>query len=137
MEPQHHLLADRVDDPGTDLGGSQFVFGLGLEDRVLDLDGHGADEAVPDVFSGKTVLGKLVDSLEDPFAKRALMGAAVVGVLAVDEAEIGFAVGVGVGEGEFESALGVVDGVVDAGSDPISWSRRSASPDLLLNFCPL
>ena len=41
------------------------------------------------------------------------MGAAVVGVLAVDEAEVGLAVSVGVGEGELESVELAMEGVID------------------------
>jgi hypothetical protein len=41
------------------------------------------------------------------------VGATVVGVLAVDEAEVGFAIGVGVGEGELEPVELAVEGVVD------------------------
>ena len=112
MEPQDHLLLDRVDDPRPDFGGAELVLGLRLEDRVLDLDRHRADEAVAHVLAGETVLGELVDALEHALAESALVGAAVVGVLAVDEAVVGLAVGVGVGEGELEPVELAVQGVV-------------------------
>ena len=112
MQPQHDLLADRADDPRADLGGAELVLGLRLEDGILDLDRHGADQAVADVLAGEAVLGVLVDALEDALAEGALVGAAVVGVLAVDEAVVGLAVGVGVGEGELEAVDLAVHGVV-------------------------
>jgi hypothetical protein len=76
---------------------------------ILELDRHRADHAVADVLAGEAVLGVLVDPLEDALAEGALVGAAVVGVLAVDEAEVGLAVGVGVGEGELEAVALAVD----------------------------
>ena len=45
---------------------------------------------------------ELVHALEDALAKRALVGAAVIGELAVDEAEVVLAVVVRVGERELE-----------------------------------
>ena len=57
----------------------------------------------------KFFFGELVDALEQALAEGALVGAAVVGVLAVDEAEVILAVGIGVGEGELDPVFAVVE----------------------------
>ncbi len=112
-EHSEPAVFDLVDDPGADLGVAQLVLGLGFEDRILDLDGQGADHAVPHILADEFLAGVLVDPLEDPLAEGGEMGAALVGIGAVDKGEIGLAVTVGMGEGELQGLVLVMDGLVE------------------------
>ena len=105
----HDGLADFVDQVGSDFRIAELVFRLGFEDRVVEADGDGADDAVSDVVGIQVFLGDFVDGLEDAFLEGRQVGAAVVGVLAVDEGIIAFIEAVGVGEGEFQLGGTVVE----------------------------
>ena len=108
-------LAGLVDDPAADIVVAELVLGLRFEDRVLDLDRHRAEGAVADVYGVEALLVEFVDALEHALAEGALVGAAIGGVLAVDEGAVGFAVAVDVGKGEFEVLALVVGRRVDSG----------------------
>ena len=100
-------------DPAAHIGVSEFVLGLGFEDRLLDLHGDGAKDAVADVLRVEVLVEMLVDGARDAALERGKMRAAVIGVLAVHEREIAFA-GVGrMAEGEFERGVLVMDGLVE------------------------
>ena len=108
------FLADAVDQVGADFGVAEFVLGLGLEDGVLEADGDGADHALADVVAFELFAAEFVDGLEQALAEGAQVGAAVGGVLAVDEGIEGLAVAaVAVGEAEFEGFLGVMERGID------------------------
>ena len=83
----------------------ELVLGLRLEDRVLHLDGDGAHHPFPHILAGKLLAGKIVDPFEDPLAEGGKMGAALVGIGAVDKGEIGLAVALGMGKGEFQGGV--------------------------------
>ena len=92
----------------------ELVLGLRLEHRVLEPDGDGADHALAHVVAFEFLVGVLVDRLEQPLAKRAEVGAAIAGVLAVDERVERLAVAaVAVGETELERLLRVMQRRVD------------------------
>ena len=96
VQPEHHLLLHLGHDPGAHLGRAELVLGLALEDGILQLHRDRADDAVAHVLAREALLRELVHALEEPLAEGALVRAAVVRVLAVDEAEVGLAVVVGV-----------------------------------------
>ncbi len=76
-----------------------------FEDGVLDLHRDGARDAFAHVQAVVGFLEKVVDALELGLAEGRQVGSAVGGVLAVDEAEVGLAVGFGVGERELRCCL--------------------------------
>ena len=106
-------LAGLVDDPAADIGIAQLVFGLRLKNRLLDLDGDDAKGPVADINAVEGFLVKFVDALEHALAERALVGAAVGRVLAVDKGAVGLAVAIDVREGKFEVLALVVSGRVE------------------------
>ena len=106
-------FAGLVDDPAADVGVAQLVFGLRLENRLLDLDGDDAKGPVADIDAVEGFLVKLVDAFEHALAERALVGAAVGRVLAVDKGAVGLAVAVDVREGKFEVLALVVRGRIE------------------------
>ena len=108
VQPDGDRVLDLLHHPVAHLGRAQLVLGLALEHRVLELDRDRAEQPVAHVVARERLAGELVDPLEQALAERALVGAAVVGVLAVDEALVGLAVGVGVGERELEPLVLVV-----------------------------
>ena len=107
-------LLDGRHEVGADLGVAELVLRLRLEDRVLELDRHGADEALAHVVAVELRLGRiLVDGLEDAFAEGGEVRAAVVGELAVDEREVLLREAVRVGEGELERLVAEVERLVE------------------------
>ena len=106
-------FAGLVDDPAADVGVAQLVFGLRLENRLLDLDGDDAKGPVADIDAVEGFLVKLVDAFEHALAERALVGAAIGRVLAVDKGAVGLAVAIDVREGKFEVLALVVRGRVE------------------------
>ena len=106
-------FAGLVDDPAADVGIAQLVFGLRLENRLLDLDRDDAKGPVADVDAVEGFFVKLVDAFEHALAERALVGATVGCVLAVDKGAVGLAVAVDVREGKFEVLALVVSGRIE------------------------
>ena len=103
----------RRDDGSAHIGVAELVLGLRLEDRILDLDRDRAYHAVANLVGLVVLAGEFVDSLEHPLLECREMGAAVVGVLPVDETETGLAVVVTVGEREFDRFGAVGDDIVE------------------------
>ena len=85
VEKVQQFLAHVVDQFGADFRVAELVLGLRFKHRVLQADGHRADHAFAHVVAFVFALGVFVDRLEQAFAKRAQVRAAVAGVLAVDE----------------------------------------------------
>ena len=106
-------LLDLFDEFAADFGVAEFVFGLGFEHGIFEADGDGANHAFADVVAFVAFFGVFVDGFEHAFAEGAEVGAAVAGVLAVDEGEVGFVVAGAVGEGDFEHFVAVVKGAVE------------------------
>ena len=88
MQQVEDRLADLADETATDFGVAEFVLGLCFEDRLLQADRDGPDDAVADVLTVKLLFCEVVDGLEQAFAECALMRAAVRRVLPVDEGEV-------------------------------------------------
>ena len=122
MEIVVQVLGDKVVDVGADggtavygrgavrsfhllfphIGGPQLGFGLAFEDGLLDLDGNGAYDALADVLGLVILLEKVLEGFGDGFAVCSQVGAAVAGVLAVDEGGDVFPVAVAVGEHDLD-----------------------------------
>ncbi len=85
IEEVQQLLAHRVHQLGANLRVAELVLGLRLEHRVLQANRHRADHALAHVVALELALGVFVHRLEQAFAKRAQVRAAIAGVLAVDE----------------------------------------------------
>ena len=113
MEEIDNGFAGLVDDPAADVGIAQLVFGLRLKNRLLDLDGDDAKGPIAHIDAVEGFLVKLVDTFEHALAERALVGAAVGRVLAVDKGAVGLAVAIDVREGKFEVLALVVSGRVE------------------------
>ena len=116
MKEVYDRLLDLVDDGHADLGVAQLVLGLALEHRCLDLDGYCSHNTLTHILRGPCgLLVELLDSGEDSFLERSLMGSAVACVLSVDIGEIGLAAELtGMGEGELDHLPPVVDYLVNA-----------------------
>ena len=109
LKELQEFLAHAIDQVGADFGVAELVLGLGLEDRVLEPDGHGADHALAHVIAVELLAGVFAHGLEQALAEGAEVGAAVGGVLAVDERVEGLAVAaVAVGETELEGLFRVM-----------------------------
>src|SRR5437867_2299342 len=109
IEEMKEFFADFVDELGTDFRVAQLVFGLRLEDRILQTNGDRADHRFAHVIAVVTALGILVHRLEQAFSEGAEVRAAVGRILAVHERVKGFPVtAVGVGETEFQHLAGIV-----------------------------
>src|SRR5207245_1381 len=114
VEEMEQLLANSIDEFGADVGVAELVLGLGLEDGVLEANGNRADHAFADVVAFEFLVGVLVDGFQKALAERAEVGAAITGVLAVDERIEGFAEpAVAVGETELERFFGVMQGRIN------------------------
>ena len=85
LEKVQQFLAHVVDQFGADFRVAQLVLGLRLEHRVFQADRHRADHAFAHVVALVFAVAILVHRLEQAFAERAQVRAAVAGVLAVDE----------------------------------------------------
>ncbi len=105
-------ILDPVDNDSPDLRVAQLVLGLGLEDRILDLHRHRADNAFPHILAQEFLAGELVDAFQDPFAEGREMGAAFVGIGAVDKGEVVLAIALGMAEGEFQGLVLVIEGLI-------------------------
>lgn len=113
------LLAEGVDDVGAQVAalgfhhvGTEFGFGLRFEDGFLDFDADAADEAVADVGGIELFVKEGAGGGNHGFAEGGEVGAALGGVLAVDEGVDFVAVAAGVGESAFDVlTLEVDDGV--------------------------
>lgn len=113
------LLGDGVDEVGAEVAstwfhgvGAEFGFGLGFEDGFLDFDADGADDAAADVVGVELFAEEGACFCDEGFAEGGEVGAALGGVLAVDEGVDFFAVAAAVGEGAFDVvAFEVDDGV--------------------------
>ena len=79
----------------------------------MTLDGDDAKGPVADIDAVEGFLVEFVDALEHALAERALVGAAVGRVLAVDKGAVGFAVAIDVGKGKFEVLALVVSGRIE------------------------
>ena len=77
VEKIDHAGLDFRNDPAADFGVAELVFGLRLEHRALELYGDGARDAFAHVNAVLVLLVKLVDALEEPFAERGQVRAAV------------------------------------------------------------
>ena len=87
MQPANDLsFTAGTSQPRTSVEPSLFFVWLS-KTGILELDRNGGHDAVADVFAGEALLGELVDALEQPLAEGALVGAAIVRVLAVHEAK--------------------------------------------------
>ena len=85
VEDTQQLLPDFVDEIRPDFGIAELIFGLGLEDRILEPNRDGAHHGFADIVTFVAALRIFVHRLEQSFTKCAEMSAAVAGVLAVDE----------------------------------------------------
>ena len=65
--------------------GTQLGLGLAFEIRFLDLDADGAYQALPDIFRSVILLEEILERLGYRLSQGCQVGAAVAGVLAVDE----------------------------------------------------
>ena len=117
------LLLDEVadvfvdgDSVGTHRERTELDFRLALEHRLLDIDGDGGHQSVADVAVFVALAREFLDGLGDVLLESALVGAALRGVLAVDEGVVLLAVLVGVGEGDFDVLALHVDDGIDAGT---------------------
>src|SRR5213594_3629906 len=63
IEEMKEFFADFVDELGTDFRVAQLVFGLRLEDRILQTNGDRADHRFAHVIAVVTALGILVHRL--------------------------------------------------------------------------
>ena len=113
MQPQDQLVFHDWHDPRAHLGRPQLVLGLAVEYGILELHGDRADDAVPHVLAREALVRELVHALQEPLAEGALVGSAVLRVLAVDEAVVGLAVAVGVGDRKLEAVEAAVDRIVE------------------------
>ena len=84
------------------VGGAELGLGLAFEDRFLDLDGDGADDALADVLGLVILLEEVLERLGDGLAVGGQVGPAVAGVLAVDEGGDVLAVAVAVGQDDLD-----------------------------------
>ena len=106
-----HILVDAL-SARSHLQRSELNLGLRLEHRLLHVDGDGSHEAVTDVRKLVVLREKLLYGACDVLLEGALMGAALRGVLSVDEGMIFLAVLVGMREGNLDVlALHVYDGI--------------------------
>ena len=86
--------------------GTQLGFGLRFENGLLHLDADSRGDGFADVARLKVFFIELADGLHDGFAKGLLVGAALGGVLSVDEGVIFFGIfGSAVGDGTFEAVF--------------------------------
>jgi len=102
-----------VHEPCAHFGVAELVFRLALEHRRLYLDGNGGCGSLAHVLALVVLAVVFVDTLEEAFLERGQVGAAVGGILAVDERKIVLAVVVGMGEGDLELLALVVAELVD------------------------
>ena len=112
VEKVHQRVPHERHQPRAQVGVAQLVLGLRFKDRLLDLHRDCTHQPVAHVRPLEAGLEELVDALEHAFPERAQVAAPVVGVVAVDVAEMLLAVAVGVREGEFDVLGTGVDGIV-------------------------
>ena len=93
--------------------GTQFGFGLRVENGVFDLDGHIGDDGIADIRGFEVLLEEVAEGFDDGLAHGLLVGTAVLRVLAVDERVVLLAVfPVSVDHGELEVVVFQVDGLI-------------------------
>ena len=85
LEKVQQLLAHVVDEFGADFRIAQLVLRLRLEDGVFEANGNCANHRFADIVTLELAVAILVHRLEQTFAERTEMRAAVAGVLPVDE----------------------------------------------------
>ena len=95
-------LIDRDAAGRRHIFGTEFDFGLRLEDRLLYVDSDRSDYAVTDVCEFLVLIEKLFDGTSDRFAVSGLVRTALDGVLTIDERVILIAVLVGVRQGNLD-----------------------------------
>ena len=107
-----HGSLDRVFDPCFHIRITQFVFGLGFKDRLLDLDRNRTDDAVPQVPRVKFAAEMFVHRPEQTALERRKVRAAVRRILTVHKGEIFFPAFGSMAEGKLDPFVLIMDGGV-------------------------
>ena len=142
MKEVVHLLLDEIahilihrHSVGAHRQRAQLDLGLALKHRFLHVDGNGRHDAVSDIAVFEVLVVELLDGLGNVLLERALMGAALRGVLSVYERIVLLAILVGMGKGYLDVlALHVDDGIHGVGGHGIgeqvfqTVARKDASP---------
>ena len=106
------FIFDSLNNRASDFGTAEFVFCLRFKERILHFYSDSSGDTVTHIRCLIVFSGYIVDRFQDTFAKRALMRAAVSGMLPIDKGIVVLTIFITVSKSKFQRLAFVVDNII-------------------------